>query len=1425
MLARTRLLFLIVATTAAAGCGAAVAGDWPTWRANAGRTAATSDALPSQLAPAWMRQLPAPRPAWPQSQTKLQFDRSYEPVVAGEKLLVGSMVNDSVTAYSTKTGDELWRFYTDGPVRFAPAVESNRVFAVSDDGYLYCLDLENGELLWKFNGGPADRAIIGNDRLISSWPVRGGVVVSAGVAYFSASIWPSMGIFMHAVDAETGKPIWTNSEIGSHYTVHPHGASAFGSVVPQGYLAVAGDALVVPGGRSLPAVFNRKTGKLNHFDFGGKSSGGYDAMANDQVYLVRNDLCQISDGKTIAQVVASVLDGEMIIGSSGPEGSIQLQTWAGKVAEVEFKDRRGRPQTRIDFTPNKKHTVATTAGGPLQVHFKAGNVVYASGAGQVFAIPVDASSPPTEPVKPSWSAKVEGTVWRMLAADNRLFVVTEEGSITCYSEKADALVTHKLETEPLASGADRWAREAASLLSIEGADEGYCLALGIGSGRLIEELILQSKLRVIAIDADPERVDEFRRSMERRGLYGTRVSAHVGNLRTFAFPPYLANVIVCEDLAAAEFEPTMDVVKKLFHPLRPYGGVAALPMPESDHAAFAATVAQASLGGVEVSRSGHFSLLTRAGALPGSGTWTHQYGNSSNTVVSQDRLVKAPLGLLWFGGPSNDKVLPRHGHGPSPQVAGGRLIIEGPDMLRAVDVYTGRVLWEKELKGVGKYYDITSHFPGAGEIGSNYVTLPDHVYVVYGSEIVELDASTGEQSKSFKLKAGADNKHPYWGYAAVDGDLLVATSSPVAVESPEEKPAPKPAASDHKPLIPQKSQWQYLAGTEPPENWTSPDFAAEGWKTGEAGFGYGHQGNETILRDMRGNYQRVYLRKTFETKEITDASLLALMVDYDDGFIAYLNGTEIARANVKQGSGAKAGIVESHDAGKHETFDIKDFRKLLRDTTNVIAFEGHNKGIGGSDFVLDPYVVAATGPAAVVKSPPKEEKPSPTVPLSSALKDVQYSAASRRIVVYERHTGELLWSREAVYSFRHNCIVLSGNTLFCIDGMTPAKLQSLERRGVKPTAKAKLLALDARTGDEKWSTDQDVFGTFLNYSAQHDVLVQAGSAYRDRAKDEVDKGMVAYRGSDGNVLWKDLELSHGGPCLLWRDKIITNGMGGFQLDLMTGKRTGWTYSRMHGCNTAVGSENLLTFRSGAAGFCDLAGDSGTGNIGGFRSSCTANLIAADGVLNAPDYTRTCVCSYQNQTSLALVHMPEADSWTFNSERDLAAAPLRLGVNLGAPGDRRAADGTLWLEYPSVGGPSPALQIEVSPANPQWFTQHSSAISGDGPAWVAASGARGLDSIKIKLLQNDNKPASYTVRLHFAEPDDVRPGDRVFSVSLQGETVLKDFDIVQTAGGRDRAIVKEFSGIKIDSRLDVALASTNRLSKHPPVLCGVEILAE
>jgi len=245
--------------------------DWPQFRYDAGRTAAAPQQLPDDLQLCWTRTLPTPRPAFPH-ELRLAYDATYEPVVLGHTMFVPSLVTDSVTAFDTKSGNQRWRFFAEGPVRFAPVARSGKVYFVSDDGYLYCLDADDGSLRWKFRGLPptrADRKVLGHGRLVSLWPARGGPVVADGVVYFAAGLWPTEGIFVHAVDAETGEAVWSNTD--SHLIPKSnwdHGIGHDSGLTPQGYLAIVGDRLVVPCGAQLPAFLNLKTGELQKYTMG-----------------------------------------------------------------------------------------------------------------------------------------------------------------------------------------------------------------------------------------------------------------------------------------------------------------------------------------------------------------------------------------------------------------------------------------------------------------------------------------------------------------------------------------------------------------------------------------------------------------------------------------------------------------------------------------------------------------------------------------------------------------------------------------------------------------------------------------------------------------------------------------------------------------------------------------------------------------------------------------------------------------------------------------------------------------------------------------------------------------------------------------------------------------------------------------------------
>jgi len=84
--------------------------------------------------------------------------------------------------------------------------------------------------------------------------------------------------------------------------------------------------------------------------------------------------------------------------------------------------------------------------------------------------------------------------------------------------------------------------------------------------------------------------------------------------------------------------------------------------------------------------------------------------------------------------------------------------------------------------------------------------------------------------------------------------------------------------------------------------------------------------------------------------------------------------------------------------------------------------------------------------------------------------------------------------------------------------------------------------------------------------------------------------------------------------------------------------------------------------------------------------------------------------------------------------------------------------------------------------------------------------------------------SYTVRLHFAELTCDKAGERVFDVKINGKTVLKDFDICLAAGAKDKAVVKDFTGVVPDDEGNIEIDPVaNRGMKEPAAINGIEII--
>jgi outer membrane protein assembly factor BamB len=166
------LLFLSVASQAQYH-------DWPMWRYDHNRSASTPEQLADKLYLQWQVKYSARIPVWddPLNQNLMQFDRIFEPIVADNKIFLGFNDQDKVIALDINSGKELWKYYADGPVRLPLAANNGKIYFTSDDGYCYCLNAGNGSLVWKLSLAPASNKLLGNKRLISMWPARGGIVI------------------------------------------------------------------------------------------------------------------------------------------------------------------------------------------------------------------------------------------------------------------------------------------------------------------------------------------------------------------------------------------------------------------------------------------------------------------------------------------------------------------------------------------------------------------------------------------------------------------------------------------------------------------------------------------------------------------------------------------------------------------------------------------------------------------------------------------------------------------------------------------------------------------------------------------------------------------------------------------------------------------------------------------------------------------------------------------------------------------------------------------------------------------------------------------------------------------------------------------------------------------------------------------------
>jgi hypothetical protein len=132
----------------------------------------------------------------------------------------------------------------------------------------------------------------------------------------------------------------------------------------------------------------------------------------------------------------------------------------------------------------------------------------------------------------------------------------------------------------------------------------------------------------------------------------------------------------------------------------------------------------------------------------------------------------------------------------------------------------------------------------------------------------------------------------------------------------------------------------------------------------------------------------------------------------------------------------------------------------------------------------------------------------------------------------------------------------------------------------------------------------------------------------------------------------------------------------------------------------------------------------------------------------------------------MVYMPEVEMWSFAGFRHDGKPVERVSINFGAPGDRRGADGALWLDAPSVGGTSPDLPIDFIMEDAEFIRYHESAVEGADLKWVAASAVKGSGEIAVHLVA----PLDFVVRNEVAGNSELRCGNSAFSAMVSSETI-------------------------------------------------------
>ena len=195
------------------------ADDWPCYRHDAWRSGSTVSAAPTELKTLWSVDLDRVGLDGGDISGPIVEDWLENPfvkgpvtgpVISGNRVVVARPDAHEVVAMDADSGSVAWRFTANGRVDTAPTLHGGLCLFGTKSGWVYCLRLDDGQMVWRLKAAPLEERIVAYGQLESPWPVPGSVLVVDGMAYFAAGrqSLADGGILIFAVQPASGKVDW-----------------------------------------------------------------------------------------------------------------------------------------------------------------------------------------------------------------------------------------------------------------------------------------------------------------------------------------------------------------------------------------------------------------------------------------------------------------------------------------------------------------------------------------------------------------------------------------------------------------------------------------------------------------------------------------------------------------------------------------------------------------------------------------------------------------------------------------------------------------------------------------------------------------------------------------------------------------------------------------------------------------------------------------------------------------------------------------------------------------------------------------------------------------------------------------------------------------------------------------------------------------